>query len=63
MNLDRKVLSTVRQTAKWLESRVDREEGSLTNLLAYFVSWDIEANQPRIGVDSSGFYLESVWIG
>ncbi len=62
MNLDRKVLSTVRQTAKWLQSKVDREEAPLIDHLAYFVSWDLETNQPRIGVDSSGLYLESLWI-
>jgi hypothetical protein len=38
------------------------EKGMLTDLLAIFVSWDLKKNQPKLMVDFSGTFLESVWM-
>ena len=62
MSLDRIILATVRETAKWLLSRMEREDEPLMDHLAYFISWDLEWNQPKIIVDGSGSYVETMWL-
>lgn len=62
MSLDRIVIATVRETAKWLLSTIEREDEPLMDHLAYFISWDLEWNQPKIIVDGSGSYVETIWL-
>jgi len=62
MSLDRIVLATVRETQNWLLSKVAPGEEMLMDHFAYFVSWDLESNQPKIMVDGSGSYLETIWL-
>jgi hypothetical protein len=31
-------------------------------LLAFFISCDLKSNQPKLMVDFSGTFLESIWI-
>ena len=62
MSLDRIIMTTVRETAKWLASKMEREDEPLMDYLAYFISWDLEWNQPKIIVDGSGSYVETVWL-
>jgi hypothetical protein len=62
MKIDKLVQSTVKKTQDWLRARITREEGSLLDNFSYFVSWQMEANQPKLVVDFSGTFLESIWI-
>jgi hypothetical protein len=32
------------------------------DLFTFFAAWDLAANHPKVVVDSSGAYLETVWI-
>ena len=51
LSLDRSSLTTVRETAKWLLSGMERVEEPLMDHLAYFISWDL-----------SGISLRSSWM-
>ena len=62
MAIDVMTRSTVRQTQDWLKSRLNQEDEFLLDQFTYFVSWDLEANQPKLVVDFSGSYLESIWV-
>ncbi len=59
--LDRLVLATVRKAQDWLKARTSKEEDLLDDF-TYFVSWDIDSNQPKLVVDYSGTFLDSIWI-
>jgi hypothetical protein len=62
MAIDVMTRSTVRKTQDWLKSRLNQEDEFLLDQFTYFVSWDLEANQPKLVVDFSGSYLESIWV-
>jgi len=56
------ILGTVREANQAVFKQVNMEETELQDLLTCFVSWDIKTNQPRLMVDFSSCYLESVWM-
>lgn len=62
LGIDRIVVSTVRKATEALNARLKQEDESLIDRFTFFVSWNLEANQPRLAVDSSGASLESVWV-
>ena len=62
MNLDRMVRAAVRAAARRAAEIMDMEEGELRERLAFFVSWDLAANRPKMVVDYTGHYLEAVWL-
>jgi hypothetical protein len=62
MFVDRIVVATVRETARWLSSRIEPEDEPIMDHLAYFISWDLEGNQPKIVVDGSGSFVETIWL-
>ncbi len=62
LRLDRMVTRTVRRASEWLRSRLEPGEEALMDRISFFVSWNLETNQPGLVVDFSGSYLESVWI-
>ncbi|MGO9569564.1 MAG: hypothetical protein ACLP5H_18695 [Desulfomonilaceae bacterium] len=62
MAIDRMTRATVRKTQDWLKSRLNKEDEFLLDQFTYFVSWNLEANQPKLVVDFSGTYLESIWV-
>lgn len=62
MKLDKLVLATVRKTQDWLKARTTKEEENLLDNFTYFVSWHINSNQPKLVVDFSGTFLDSIWI-
>lgn len=62
MAIDVMTRSTVRKTQDWMKSRLNQEDEFLLDQFTYFVSWDLEANQPKLVVDFSGSYLESIWV-
>ncbi len=61
MAIDRMIRATVRKAQDWLKSNLDKEE-SLVEQFTYFVSWNLEANQPMLVVDFAGSYLKAVWV-
>ncbi len=62
MYLDRIILATVRETQNWSLSKMAPEEEMLIDHFAYFVSWDLESNQPKMIIDGAGSYLETIWL-
>ena len=62
MAIDAMTRSTVRKTQDWLKSQLNQEDEFLLDQFTYFVSWDLEANQPKVVVDFAGSYLESIWV-
>jgi len=56
------ILGTVREANRAVSKQVKVEGAEPQDLLACFVSWDINANQPLLMVDFSNCYLESVWM-
>jgi hypothetical protein len=62
LGVDRTITATVRQTAEWLRENLDAENASLVDHLAFFVSWDLETNQPGLSVDVSGSYVSTIWL-
>ncbi|MFZ5864252.1 MAG: hypothetical protein ACOYXY_00075 [Thermodesulfobacteriota bacterium] len=62
LGLDRLIRSTVREAREWLSAKINGAPGLLAERFAFFVSWDLNSNQPRITVDPSGSFVESIWI-
>ena len=62
MAIDGMTRSTVRRAQDWLKSRLNKDDELLLDQFTYFVSWDLEANQPKLVVDFAGSYLESIWV-
>jgi len=62
ISADRIILSTVREVSQWLNEKLGDQEDQMADLFTFFASWDLSANHPKIVVDFSGSYLETVWI-
>lgn len=62
ISADRIVLSTVHQVSQWLRERLGAQEDQMMDLFTFFAAWDLVTNRPKIVVDFSGSYLETVWI-
>ena len=61
VKMDRLVFATVRE-ANEIATHLGAGEETQGDLLTYFVSWDLKNNQPKLVVDFSGTYLESIWM-
>jgi GNAT superfamily N-acetyltransferase len=62
LEMDRMVLRTLKKTREWLMKAFDGKGHPEFEELAYFVSWDIPKNIPRVQVDGSSISLVSLWI-
>lgn len=62
MNLDRVVSATVKMAYRAAAERIGQDEEALPNLLACFVSWDMDSNRPKVVADVSGAWVETVWL-
>lgn len=62
MKIDKLVQSTVRKTQDWVKARTPKEQETLVDNFTYFVSWQMDTNQPKLVVDFSGTFLDSIWI-
>ena len=62
ISADRIVLSTMRQVSQWLNEKLADRDDQMVDLFTFFASWDLATNHPKIVVDFSGSYLETVWI-
>jgi hypothetical protein len=62
VKVDRIIKATVKKLQNKLQADVNLGEDLETASLAYYVSWDLDGNRPRVTVDMSGTFLESVWV-
>lgn len=62
MKMDRLILGTVRNTHQMISDKLGLREDTLTDLLTCFVPWDLEDNRPRLVIDFTSVYLETVWM-
>ena len=62
MKIDRLVFKTVHKANEIVAKHLGIGEEKLFSLLAFFISWDLKRNQPKLMVDFSGTFLESIWI-
>jgi len=62
MKIDRVILGTVRNTHQLISAQLDLREETVGDSLTCFVQWDLESNQPRLMIDFTNVYLESVWM-
>jgi hypothetical protein len=57
-----KISSVVRKTRKMVAERLDLEEQAVKDYVACFLSWDIKANHPKLVIDFTNAYFESIWL-
>jgi len=62
MRIDRLILDTVRRANEMISGKLGLKEEVVSDLLTCFVPWDLEDNQPRLMIDFTFTYLESVWM-
>jgi len=62
LRVDKMIAGTVRRARVLLSARLEGKENPPSDLFTFFVSWNLETNQPRIAVDPSGSFLESIWF-
>jgi hypothetical protein len=61
MKIDRVIVSTVSRAKEMVSEKLGLGEDPVADSLSYFVPWDLENNQPRLIIDFTNVYLESVW--
>jgi hypothetical protein len=62
VKLDRIIISTVQRALDIISEELFGAEKSLLCQLTCFVSWDLRLNRPKLIVDFSGTFVESIWI-
>jgi hypothetical protein len=62
MKIDGVILGTVRDTNQMISEKLGLPEETVADSLTCFVPWDLEDNQPRLMIDFTNVYLESVWM-
>ena len=62
IRLEQLLLSTVRAAGSALVGSVGVEAKSVFEKFSWMISWDLEANRPRLFMDYSGPVFESIWI-
>lgn len=62
VKVDKLIMKSVQKSSDWLNAHTNPEEEPLLEGLSYFVSWNLETNQPMIVVDFGGSYVESIWV-
>lgn len=62
MKIDRVILSAVGNANQMISEQLGLREEIVADSLTCFVPWDLENNQPRLMIDFTNAYLESVWM-
>ncbi len=62
VKLDRIILDTVQSTATAISNQLGMERETIIDQLTPFVSWDLESNRPKMVIDFTFSYVESIWI-
>jgi len=60
--LDRIILETVKTSATVISNQLGVKRATIIDQLTPFVSWDLENNRPKMVIDFSFSYLDSLWI-
>jgi hypothetical protein len=62
MKIDKTVVNTVHKANEIVAKHLGIRNEKLFNMMAFFVSWDLKSNQPKLMVDVLDTFLESIWI-
>jgi hypothetical protein len=62
MKIDRVILGAVRMAHQIISEKLGLKEEMAADWLTCFVSWNLEGNLPRLLIDFTSTYLESVWM-
>jgi hypothetical protein len=62
LKIDTVILGTVRKANQMISEKLGLREETVRDSLTCFVPWDLESNQPRLMIDFTNVYLESVWM-
>jgi hypothetical protein len=62
MKIDTLIINTVRRSNEMISWKLGLREETVSDMLTCFVPWDLEGNQPRLVIDFTSTYLESVWM-
>jgi hypothetical protein len=62
IRLDKLILKTIRTAGNILIEKAELENINELQALSWFVSWNLEANQPRLVLNFSEQYFDSVWM-
>lgn len=62
VKLDRIILETVKTSATTISDRLNVERETVIDQLTPFVSWDLANNRPKMVIDFSFSYVETIWI-
>ncbi len=60
--VDRLIAATVSEAARLIAGRLASTAETVQDQLAFFVSWDLASNRPRLYIDFASHSLESVWV-
>ena len=62
VKLDRIIINTVKSAAATISIQMGVEREAILDQLTPFVSWDLQDNRPRMVIDFSFSYLDSLWV-
>ena len=62
VGIDRTLILTVNKIREWLVRVFDSNLRDEIEDFSFFVPWDIERNTPRVTVDITGVFLDTMWI-
>ncbi|EFK10082.1 metallo-beta-lactamase domain protein [delta proteobacterium NaphS2] len=62
VKLDRIIMETVKTSATTISNALNVERKTVIDQLTPFVSWDLVNNRPKMVIDFSFSYVETIWI-
>ena len=62
VKLDRIIMETVKTSATTISNELNVERETVIDQLTPFVSWDLANNRPKMVIDFSFSYVETIWI-
>ena len=62
IKLDKLIRKSLKTAVHLLSAELTLEERDELNTFAWFVSWNLETNQPRLLIDFTEPYFDSIWM-
>jgi len=62
MKIDRLILGTVRNANQMISETLGLKEERIADSITCFVPWDLGDNRPRLVIDFTHVYLETIWM-
>ncbi|MFC1533509.1 hypothetical protein ACFL7M_09125 [Thermodesulfobacteriota bacterium] len=62
LKLNKLIKITIKETIDTVSEQKGVQRKDITDLMAFFISWDLKKNYPKIFVDFTNTSFESVWI-